>query len=80
MIDASGGMSEQERNDIKFLQTYPEIIKLAVIESIKATLDFEKWEEKLKMSMKTMKEGMKIYHLVFSKFKKTFVMFCRIFD
>ena len=62
LIDASGsGMSEQERNEIKFLQTYPEIIKLAVTESIKATLDFEKWEEKLKMSMKTMKEGMEIY-------------------
>ena len=72
MIDASG-MSEQERNEIKFLQTYPEIIKLTVTESIKATLDFEQWEEKLKMSMKTMKEGMKIYllyFLVFSIFKK----------
>ena len=72
LIDASG-MSEQERNEIKFLQTYPEIIKLAVTESIKATLDFEQWEEKLKMSMKTMKEGMKIYLLyllVFSIFKK----------
>ena len=58
-------MSEQERNEIKFLQTYPEIIKLTVSESIKATLDFEQWEEKLKMSMETMKKGMKIYFLYF---------------
>ena len=59
-------MSEQERNEIKFLQTYPEIIKLTVTESIKATLDFEQWEEKLKMSMNTMKGGMKMYANIFN--------------
>ena len=82
LIDASG-MSEQERNEIKFLQTYPEIIKLTVTESIKATLDFEKWEEKLKMNMVTMKEGMKINSYIFwypPSSKNIFVMFCRIFD
>ena len=65
LIDASG-MSEQERNEIKFLQTYPEIIKLTVTESIKATLDFEQWEEKFKMSMNTMKGGMKMYANIFN--------------
>ena len=59
-------MSEQERNEIKFLQTYPEIIKLTVTESIKATLDFEQWEEKFKMSMNTMKGGMKMYANIFN--------------